>query len=152
LRPLPYREPERLMQVSLVFPGRFGMPPRDDMVWSYHKARVFRGAQLVFERLALYSADELTLNTGEAGRGSSETIDPDYLPTLGVQPALGRNFLPEENQPPKPRAVVLISDELWNRRFNADPSVLGHTVDIDNAPYTIIGVLPAGFHGLSGRA
>ena len=152
LRPLPFHEPDRLMQVSLVIPGRNGMPPRDDMVWSYVKAATFRSAQTVFSSVTLYSAEQMTVKLSDAQRESGEVVDAHYLPTLGIQPALGRGFLAEEDQPPKPRAVVLISDALWNRRFNADPAVLGRIVDIDNVPYTIIGVLPPGFHGLTGRA
>ena len=151
-RPLPFREPERLMEVSLVTPDLDGPGGRGDVVWSYLKAATFRRAQTIFDDIGLYSSDGMTVRVTEAQRESGEVVDTRYLPTLGIQPVLGRNFLAEENQPPKPRAVVLISDELWARSFNADPTVLGRTIDIDNEPFTIIGVLPAGFHGLSGRA
>jgi putative ABC transport system permease protein len=151
-RPLPFREPERLMEVGLVTPGRDGEPGSRDMVWSYLKAATFRRAQTIFEDIALYSTDGMTVRVTEAQRETGEVVDTDYLPTLGIQPVLGRNFLEEENRPPTPRAVVMISNELWTRSFNADPTVLGRTIDVDNAPFTIIGVLPPGFHGLSGRA
>ena len=152
LRPLPFREPDRLMHLTLTMPSQFGQPARRDMVWSYLKAATFRDAQQVFERVALYAPEQLTIKTGEAQRETGEVADPDYLPVLGIQPVLGRGFLPEENRPPKPRQVALISNELWERMFNADPAVLGRTLDIDNSPFTIVGVLPAGFHGLTGKA
>jgi predicted permease len=152
LRPLPFRAPERLMKVSLTTPPNHGMPAMDDMVWSYLKAKTFNDAQQIFASTGLYSDEQVTIKLADAQRESAEVVDPTYLPTLGVQPALGRNFLPEENVPPKPRLVVVISANLWNRLFNADPNVLGRSIDIDNAPYTIVGVLPEGFNGMTGKA
>ncbi|HZI42207.1 MAG TPA: ABC transporter permease, partial [Gemmatimonadaceae bacterium] len=151
LRPLPYREPDRLMQVSLTAPPFHDTPAREDVVWSYMKAATFRDDQRVFERVALYAFDNVTLRAAETSRETAEVIDEQYLPTLGVQPLLGRNFLPEENRP-KGKLAVLINENFWNRRLNADPSVLGRTLNIDGSPYTIVGVLPAKFQGLTGRA
>src|SRR5204862_7792690 len=64
------------------------------------------------------------------------------LPTLGLQPLIGRNFSPDEDRPGGEH-VVLITHTMWQQRFNRDPSVLGQTLTLDGAPYTIIGVLPA---------
>ena len=152
LRPLPFRAPERLMKVSLTTPPQHGMPAMDDMVWSYLKAKTFNDAQQIFASTGLYSGEQVTIKIADAQRESAEVVDPTYLPTLGVQPVLGRNFLPEENVPPKPRSVVVISANLWSRLFNADPNVLGRTIDIDNAPFTVVGVLPEGFNGMTGKA
>ena len=151
LRPLPYRDPERLMLVTVTTPAQHGGPARDDASWSWLKAATFRGAQHVFSNLGLYSNELVTLRLSEASREQAEVVDEHYLTTLGVQPALGRNFLPEENQP-KGKRVVVIGETFWNRRLNADPGVLGRTLDIEREPYTIIGVLPATFHGLTGHA
>ena len=151
LRPLPYRDPERLMLVTVTTPARHGEPARDDASWSWLKAATFRGAQHVFSNLGLYSNESVTLRLSEASREQAEVVDEHYLTTLDVQPALGRNFLPEENQP-KGKRVVVIGETFWNRRLNADPGVLGRTLDIEREPYTIIGVLPATFHGLTGHA
>src|SRR5581483_8302722 len=63
------------------------------------------------------------------------------LPTLGLQPVIGRNFSPAEDSRGGEH-VVLISNEMWRQRFNASPSALGQTLTLDDAPYTIIGVLP----------
>src|SRR6185503_17761978 len=109
-------------------------------------------AQQIFASTGLYSDEQVTIRLGDAQRESAEVVDPGYLATLGVQPVLGRNFLPEENVPPKPRSVVVISANLWSRLFNADPAVLGRTIDIDNASFTVVGVLPEGFNGMSGKA
>jgi hypothetical protein len=155
LRPLPFREPERLMAVSLVAPGMHGEASRDDVVWSFPKYRFFRDAQRVFSDVAAYTShDGVTLSGGmsDPERVRGEEITGRYLPLLGVTPILGRSFLPEEDAAPGAPRVVVIGDELWKRRFNASPSVLGTAVDIDARPYQIVGVLPPGFRGLSGDA
>jgi predicted permease len=151
LRPLPYVAPDRLMQVSLTVPHFHDAPARDDAPWSYMKAVAFTGAQRVFQRVALYGDDNVTLRAAETSREPAEIVDEQYLPTLGIRPSLGRNFVTEENRP-KGKLAVIVSESFWNRRLNADPSVLGHTLDIDGSPYTIIGVMPRDFHGLTGRA
>ena len=151
LRPLPYRDPARLMEISITVPLRHGEPARDNAPWSYMKAKVFRESQHVFSSLGLYSGDKATLRLAETSREESEVIDESYLPTLGVQPSLGRNFVPDENLAKGKRSVI-ISDGFWSRRLNADPGVLGRTLTIDNEPYTIVGVMPAGFRGLTGHA
>ena len=151
LRPLPFREPDRLMQVSLTTPSINGQPARDDAPWSYLKAKTFRDAQDVFSSLTLYSRETVTLRAAETTREEAEVVDDQYLPTLGLSPSLGRNFVPDENRPNAKRSV-LVSESFWNRRLNADPSVLGRTLDLDGAPYTIVGVMPNNFHGLTGRA
>ena len=100
LRPLPYREPDRAHAGE---PHRAAAstatPARDDAPWSYMKAVAFRDAQHVFQRVALYGDDKVTLRAGETSREPAEVIDEQYLPTLGIQPSLGRNFLAEENRP-----------------------------------------------------
>jgi hypothetical protein len=151
LRPLPYRAPDRLMLVSITVPARHGRAPHDDVPWSYLKAQVFRDAQRVFSDLTLSAGETVTLQQDMATREQGEVVDEHYLPTLGVQPTLGRNFLAEENRPNGKR-VVLVSDRFWQARLNADPNVLGKKLDIDGAPYTVIGVLPPHFAGLTGHA
>ncbi len=67
---------------------------------------------------------------------------------LGVQPALGRAFLPEENEVPGRNPVVVISHDLWQRRFNSDPSLVGQTITLNNQQLTVIGVAPSQFTGM----
>jgi putative ABC transport system permease protein len=153
LRPLPFREPERLMEVSLTVPARGDAPARDDAPWSYPKFAVFKRAQTVFEDVTAWMAFEATVRVGaDAERSSFEFTDSRYLPTLGLRPALGRNFSADEDATPGGPRVVMLSDALWQRRFNADSSVLGRAIVVNGNPYTIVGVLPAGFRGVSGRA
>ena len=153
LRPLPYREPERLMKVSLVVPARGGRPARDDMVWSYPKFETFRDAQTVFESVSVWTDLQETVRTGgDAERVWYELTDSRYLPTLGLTPAIGRNFSPDEDRAPGGPRVAILSHALWTRRFGSDTGVLGSALDVNGSPYTIIGVAPEGFRGLSGRS
>ena len=153
LRPLPWREPERLMKVSLVVPPRGGNPVRDDMVWSYPKFTTFRDAQTVFESVSLWTDMQGTVTTGgEAERVYYEFTDSKYLPTLGVAPAFGRNFSADEDRAAGGPRVALLSHAIWTRRFSSDSAVLGRTLDVGGDPFTIVGVMPEGFRGMSGRA
>jgi predicted permease len=151
LRQLPFAEPERLMKVSLTRPARGGEARDDDAPWSYPKFLAFRDAQRAFSHVALYGDNQFTLRGGDAERVDGEVADAAYLPTLGVQPALGRNFAPDEDRRGGARAVLL-SDALWQRRFDADPSVVGRTVNLNRELFTVVGVMPPGFKGLTGRA
>ena len=154
LRPLPFREPERLMQVSLTVPARNGNPPRDDAPWSYPKFTAFRAAQTAYSDVSVSSDNQSTLRAsgGDAERTFGDAVDSHYLPTLGIPLALGRNFLPEEDSHPGGPRVVILGDGVWRRLYNADPAVLGRSLDIDGKPYTVVGVTPPDFKGLSGRS
>jgi putative ABC transport system permease protein len=81
---------------------------------------------------------------GEPEEVAAAAVSADLFPLLGVAPALGRAFLPEEDRAGAGR-VALLSDELWRRRFAADPAVLGRRLDLDGEGHTVVGVLPAGF-------
>ena len=153
LRPLPYPEPERLMHVALTYPDLPTRKGTDDGVWSYPKYLVFRQAQTVFEDLALYSEAQFNISigaTGDAERVRGEWITRRYLSTLGLQVERGRNFSPADDHPDAPREAI-ISDALWQRLFGADGAIVGRTIDVNREPFTIIGVMPAGFGGLWGN-
>jgi predicted permease len=153
LRPLPFREPERLMALNLARPAMGSEPARDALPWSYPKFATMREAQTVFSDVALSMEYQGTFTGGEGPeRFADEIVGARYLPLLGIQPALGRNFLPDEDVTPGTAHVAILTDALWKREFNADPAVLGRSIPIDGEPYTVVGVLPPGFRGLSGRA
>ena len=153
LRRLPLADPERLVKVSLTAPARAGVLSRDDAPWSYPKFVVFRDAQRAFADLTLYQGTQFTVREGdEAERVRGEYVDARYLPVLGLRPALGRNLAPEEDRAPGGPRVALLGDGLWRRRYGADPAVVGRILHVDGQPYTVLGVLPPGFHGLTGRA
>src|SRR5262249_7195925 len=148
--PLPFREPERLMIASMIVPARGDDPSRDDIPWSYPKFAAFRAAQTAFADVSASADNEVTVRTSdEAERDRADAIDSRYLATLGVQPTLGRNFLPEEDSHPDGPRVVILGDAIWRRLFNADPAVLGRTLNIDGKPHTIVGVTPPEFKGLN---
>lgn len=74
----------------------------------------------------------------------------NFFDVLGVRPLLGRTFLPDEDQAPGGNPVLVISADLWRRRFNSDPSVIGRKVELNQVMFTIVGVAPAGFKGTMG--
>ncbi len=154
LRQLPFAAPHALMQVSLTRPARGGHAARDDAPWSYPKFRVLRDAQMVFADLTLYQGMPYTIRVGagEPERVRGELVDARYLPTLGVVPLVGRNLAPEEDRAADGPRVVLISESLWRTHFDADPAAIGRALTVAGQPYTVVGVLPAGFRGLSGEA
>ena len=113
LRPFPFREPERLMKVSLVAPPRpnapAGAPRSDDIVWSYPKFQTFRQQQQVFDRAATYRSTTFNLTGGDdAERILGEIVGADYFPVLGIGAALGRTFLPEEDAAPATLSLIHI--------------------------------------------
>ncbi len=152
LRPLPFRDPNRLMAVFLMEPSSTnGAASR--IAWSYPKYETFRNNQQVFEDSALYRTWLINLTgDGEPERLQLEEVSAGYFPLLGVDAQVGRTFLPAEDAIPEQSFVTLLSDSLWRRRFGADPSVIGRTIDVDSKPYTVVGVLPAGFQGLGSPA
>jgi putative ABC transport system permease protein len=141
LRSLPYRDPDRL--VLLGHRGEeqgtvtFKASPPDFLAWRDHSH--------VFEQIAAYKSDTADLTfDGEpeeliAGIGSA-----NLFATLGVSPALGRAFTPEEDLAGGPLAVIL-SDGLWRRRFGGDPRVIGRAITVGDKSRTVVGIMPPGF-------
>ena len=152
LRPLPYPNPDELMKVSLVTPPRPTMPAMDDMVWSYPKFTAFRDAQHVFRDLALYAGWQATITSGDVERATIEYVGATYLRTIGITPIRGRDFDRGIDTPATARRNAIITYQLWQTRFDADPSIVGKTMDVDRKPYTIVGVTPRDFRGLTGQA
>jgi len=96
------------------------------------------------EPIAAYIFRGLVLNERESERIYSAQVTADFFPTLGVKPFLGRALLPADNQPDS-YPVVVISHTLWQRRFGADPSMIGRKITLDQAPCTIVGIMPPDF-------
>ncbi|MEP6763070.1 MAG: ABC transporter permease [Gemmatimonadaceae bacterium] len=146
LRALPFPRGDRLMDVVLLSPNEGANP------WSWPKFRVFRDAQRSYQSLALYTVRQSTLTGLDPERITAEEVSATYLNTLGVRPSVGADFAPAIDAGPNARKVALISDALWQRRFNAEPNVIGQSISVNSYSYEIIGVLPPAFHGLSGNA
>ncbi len=144
-RPLQVRAPEQLLYVySTNLSGQVtGMIQPDD----FEFLRV-QAADLV--EFTSHTAGSIALSVdGETERVSGEYVRSSYFDLLGVKPALGRVIGPGEDDPSNPEPAVVISDDLWRRRFNADPGVIGTRVGVRNRPFTIVGVMPPGFRGLA---
>ncbi len=141
-RPLPYRDPERLVLVQeglpKLGPDARGIPlPAPDVI-------DFRQQNQVFSAVAAYRTRQFDLSgAGEPERVIGVRVTASLFPLLGVPPARGRTFTEEEDQPG--RLVVVLSDGLWRRRFGADAGVIGRTVRLNALPHTVIGVMPRGF-------
>ncbi|HEV2915216.1 MAG TPA: ABC transporter permease [Pyrinomonadaceae bacterium] len=141
LRPLPYHEPERLVMIY----GNLFKPGLDEIGASPPEVKDYREQAHVFERLACYTEGGFNLSgEGEPERISGAFVSADLFPVLGVGPFVGRTFNVEEDQPGSDQVVVL-SHKLWQRRFNADPGVVGKSIGINGKSLTVIGVMPAGF-------
>ncbi|MFI5243851.1 MAG: ADOP family duplicated permease [Gemmatimonadales bacterium] len=151
-RPLPFRDPGQLMNVSFEDPGRDGRPARADLPWSWMKYRTFGTVQNQFQEHALWVQGNFSITGDDAERLSGEWVSSRYLATLGVRPAMGRGFESDGDEHYDSPKVLIISDEFWKRRFNADPHILGKTVPVEGRSFEVIGVMPQGFTGLSGVA
>ncbi len=105
----------------------------------------FRQRATTFKTLGALLADEMNLTslTTEPRRVAVLRVTSELLPMLGVQPLLGRNFTEAETQPGGPSSVI-ISEATWEREFDRDPSAIGRTIRLDDQPWTVVGVMPAG--------
>lgn len=138
LQPLAYKEPGRLVRLA-------STNEENNLIrvgFSYTRFQEVQERQQVFSDLALSVGNAFTLT----GKGDPEQVialhaSATVLPTLGLEPQLGRNFSADEDRPGG-EPVVLISDEFWRQRFNGDGAAIGQALTLDGRPYTIIGVLP----------
>ena len=140
LRPLSYPQSEQLVSVKSVYVR--GVPQPADL--SYPTFFDFRRENRVFEHIVCYRHEEFSLTgTGQPLHLRGEIVSWDLFPMLGVQPVIGRGFLPPEEE--SGQRVVVISHQLWRERFGGDATVVGRSVMIDSQPHTIVGVAPPGF-------
>jgi putative ABC transport system permease protein len=107
----------------------------------------------VFSQMAAYSDAEFIVSGDTASeRIYGEEVTNGYFEMLGAPVEKGRVFLPDENQTPMKDMVAMIGEGLWQRRFGSDPGIVGKTITLNNAKFTIVGVLPKGFLGFSDQA
>jgi len=141
IRPVAYRDPDRLVQI-------WGQNLARNIPFhnvGYPDVAIWRQEARSFETLAAVAGASASL----AGRGDPEMVrvtraNAELLPMLGVTMAAGRTFLPDEDRPGGNR-VAIISHDLWQRRFGGDPAAVGELIKLDGAACTIVGVLPADF-------
>ena len=144
LKPLPVAHPERLIRIYARGPsGHYGAG------FSYPEFEQLREHASSFSGLAVETErPQLHLVRGRTSmevRG--EFVSANYFNVVGVDPRLGRAFLPEEDVVAGRNAVAVISDRMWNAHFNHDSAVLGQVVSINSIPFRVIGVAPPDFHG-----
>lgn len=145
LRALPYKDPDKLTIVwskrpllqAKVGAAEFPVSAGDFIDW--------RDQNQVFEQIAAFHTQPFNITgAGEPEFLGGVRASASLFSLLGVEPKLGRTFTPEEDQPGAER-VVVISHGLWERRFGADPHIIGQKLSLNDEPYTVVGVLPRGF-------
>ncbi|MFN0105454.1 MAG: ADOP family duplicated permease [Bryobacteraceae bacterium] len=146
IEPLPYRQPEQLVQFRTEYP-RFPEQPRGDWM-SWENAQEVGRRTRTLEAVGIYRNAFVDLasesgNPAEALYGAR--VSSNLFPLLGVAPMLGRNILPEEDQPGRPD-VIILSHGLWVRRFNSDPNIVGKVLIVNGHGSTVIGVMAAEFN------
>ena len=141
LRPLPFHEPQNLVALGEFDTREKADPGTEIESISYLDYVDWRDQTKVFEHVAVYTNQSVsTLTDGnEALHLQGESVSADLFPLLGVQPALGRVFLPKEDEPGN--HVVILSHDLWQRRFGADPNILGRTLTLDGQGFQVVGVM-----------
>ncbi|MGC1687181.1 MAG: ABC transporter permease [Candidatus Acidiferrales bacterium] len=140
LKPLPYPQPGNIAAVW----GTHSKMGETSRAISFPDFKDFQAQNHVFEHIAVYTDDTTALTgAGEPLHLFAEKVSADMFSVLGVQPLLGRTFLPDEDQPG--HYVALISYRLWQSHFGADPSIVGRAVMFGGRDFTIVGVLPASF-------
>ncbi len=144
LRPLPFRDSNRLVFLSTTTPGGCTECWHGKIGFSDPNFLDLQEQNRVFEHMAAFGGAGFTLTGVESPqyiKGGSATAG--FFPTLGIQPVLGRTFVAADEQQGQDH-VVLLSDSLWKQRFGSDAKVVGTTIHLDTVPYTVVGVLPPG--------
>jgi len=141
LRPLPFHEPARLVELWQIerAPGNFPLTGPDYLDW--------QAQTRTLEATSLYSW-ERTANASGAGEPQAASVistQANFFSVLGVQPRIGRAFEPGEDQAGK-NHVAILSNAFWHRQFGGRSDVLGKTIELNDEPYSVIGVLPAWFN------
>lgn len=142
ISPIPYEEPEQLVTLWQMDLRNRAM---DRVSVSYPNFLDWQERNRVFQQVgAVLSRNYNLTGEGEPERLQGAAVSASQFPMLRVQPVLGRTFSPEEDQPGG-NAVVVLSHELWQRRFNADPQIIGKPMNLDGTLFTIVGVMPPKF-------
>lgn len=142
LRPLPFANADQLMMVWETDSSR----GQQRGSASYPNFADWRDQNHVFEHMAsFHNSDFIMTGRGESARLQGAVVNADLFPLLGVTPVLGRAFLADEDKPGDTGRVAILSHELFQKRFGADPNVVGQSMVLDAKTYTIIGVMPPAF-------
>jgi putative ABC transport system permease protein len=142
LQPYPYPEADRIVVLNSANPKQ-GITRASV---SYPDFKDWRDGAASFATLAAFQGRSLTISDGtsEPERYAGAAVSATLFGLLGTPPALGRDFGPDDDRPGA-EPVVLLSDDVWRRRYSADPSVVGRSISVNGRPHTVIGVMPEGF-------
>ena len=146
LKPLAFAEPERLVlvwedQSAIGFP-RSDAAPANYVDW--------KNQNQVFEDIAALNWKDFNLTgDGEPERILAHGVTANFFTLLGVQPIIGRNFVPEEDKPESAK-VAILGYGLWKGRYGGDPATVGRDIQLNGEKYTVIGIMPAAFQFLAG--
>ncbi|HEX7121019.1 MAG TPA: ABC transporter permease [Gemmatimonadaceae bacterium] len=147
----PFPDADRLAMLYLERNPRGEAPRRER--WSFARFERLREQQQSFEVVASYSPTSLTISGDqEAELIQGERVSASYFQVLRASPVYGRLFTEIEDDPTRPTPVAILAHALWNRRWGGDSAILGRTIRLNGVPLTVIGVMPPGFAGLSGRS
>lgn len=142
LRPLPVAESDRLIEVATSINGSGAHTVM------YQDFRRIRDRTATLEDIAGSSNTQLAVSVGRSARmviGS--IVTGNYFDVMGIEPRMGRFFLPDEDRTPATHPVVVISERLWQKEFGGNPNAVGSEIVVNNYPFVVIGVAPAGFTG-----
>ncbi len=144
LKPLPVKQPEQLVVVNVAAPSR---PGWSFSSFSYPVFREMREKNSVFSGMFARSGFQASMSaSGQTERVRGEVVSGNYFSMLGLNPQLGRLLTEVDDQTPGAHPVAVLSFNFWQRRFGADPNIVGKTIHLNNYPFTIIGVAPQGFY------
>src|SRR5579864_49213 len=138
LRPLPFHNPQEVVGLELQRTGTRS----DANEISLNRYEQIRDRNQSFAGVAVAAQDSLNFTGhGDPVQVPVARVSPNFFTVLGINPELGRTFSDQEGRP-EGKPVVMISDSLWHTRFGGEPTIIGQTIDLDSAPYSIIGVVP----------
>lgn len=139
-RSLPYAAPDELVLGRVTYGGELGNTVSGPDFFDY---RDRTGTLSGLSAFTPFPVRGTVTGAGTPERVAAPLVSTGFFRTLGVDPLLGRHFLPDEGEPAGPN-VVMLSYSYWQRSFGADRDVIGRTINVDGDPYTVIGVMPAG--------
>jgi predicted permease len=144
LRALPFESPDDLVFGRVSYNGEIGNTVSAPDYFDYREQVASLSS---LGAITPFAVEATLTGAGDTDRIRTPFVSTNLFSTLGVDPMLGRHFLAEEGEPGA-APVVMLSHDLWERRFGADPSVVGSSINLNGGPYTVVGVMPAGFHFL----
>lgn len=144
LKPLPYTDSERIVIPWRLAPAGVNLG-YDELPWHMRSFSLLLRDSKSFQDLGAFKSDSFNLTgSGDPALLEGLRASAGFFPALGVAPALGRTFTPDEDRPGH-EYVVVLSHQVWQDRFDRDEGILGRAVNLNGYPYTVIGVMPPGF-------